>query len=279
VHAKAVLCLERAGVFDELLGRAHFAAPAGGIVVAEEEIARELHFIAQLAAEQRVNRHAEPLADEVEARELDRRVQLRAVVVEARRRIADLEAERLELERIVADEVLLQPDERELRGLAAAAHFPQPDEAVVGLDLDDRAHEPAPVGAVRVPERRLERHRDGGRPDVDDLHSGSATAIWARSPPSTRSSVPVTKLARSLARNAIASATSSARATRPSGCARPHVTTVSSTVLSPLKRPAAHRSIGVSTEPGQRALQRMLSAAWSIAIAFVSATIAPLLAA
>ena len=47
---------------------------------------------------------------------------------------------------------------------------------------------------------------------------------------------------------------------------------------SPLRSSAAQRSIGVSTEPGQTALTRMLSAAWSSAIARVSAISAPLLA-
>ena len=102
VRREAVRRLERRRVGDELLRRAHFALAGDGIGVAEEEIARELDGVAQLAAEQRVHGHAELLAHDVEARELDRRVELRAVVVEARRRIADLEAHRFEREHVVA---------------------------------------------------------------------------------------------------------------------------------------------------------------------------------
>ena len=86
VRREAVRRLERARVGDELLGRAHLALAGFGIGVAEEEIARELDGVAQLAAEQRMDGHAELLADDVEAGELDRRVQLRAVVVQARGR-------------------------------------------------------------------------------------------------------------------------------------------------------------------------------------------------
>ena len=71
---------------------------------------------------------------------------------------------------IVADEIRLQRAERGLGRLAAAAHLAQPDQAVVGLDLDDGADEPPPVAAVRVAQRRLERNGDGGRADVGDLH-------------------------------------------------------------------------------------------------------------
>ena len=153
---------------DELLRRAHLAVARGGFGVAEEQVARELDRVAQLAAQQRVHGHAELLAHDVEARELDRRVQLRAVVVEARRRIADLEPQRLEREDVVAGEVGQEPGERARRVLAAAAHLAQPDVAVARFDLDDRAHEPAPVRAVAVQDRRLERDGDGRGADGGD---------------------------------------------------------------------------------------------------------------
>ena len=50
---------------------------------------------------------------------------------------------------------------------------PSPIDAVIGLDLDDGAHEPAPVAAVRVAQRRFQRNRDGCGADVYDLHFGS----------------------------------------------------------------------------------------------------------
>ena len=130
VRREAVLRLERRRVRDELLRRAHLALARDRIGVAEEQVARELDGVAQLAAEQRVHGHAELLAHDVEARELDRRVQLRAVVVEARRRVADLEAQRLEREHVVAREVGQEPGERARRVLAAAAHLAQADVAV-----------------------------------------------------------------------------------------------------------------------------------------------------
>ena len=163
---------------DELLGRAHLAALRLRVVVAEEQVARELDRVAQLAAEQRVHRHAELLADDVEARELDRRVQLRAVVVEARGRVADREAQRLEPEDVVAAQVVGERGERARRVLAAAAHLAQADVAVGGLDLDDRAHEAAPVRAVAVQDRRLERHRDRGGADRGDRGGGHRGAAW-----------------------------------------------------------------------------------------------------
>src|SRR5690606_40115090 len=90
----------------------------------------------------------------------------------------------------------------------------------VGLDLDDRADEPPPVRAVGVPQRRLQRHRHGGRADVDDPHarahrpasvvslSGSTTALPAVSAPSILTSAPVTNDARLDSRNSMTSATS-----------------------------------------------------------------------
>ena len=148
-------------VRDELLRRADLALAGHGIGVAEEEIARELHGVAELAAQKRVHGHAELLAHDVEAGELDRRVELRAIVVKARRRIADLEPQRFEGEHIVPVEVAQEARERARRVLAATTHLAQPDVTVGGLDLDDRAHEAAPMRAVAVQKRRLERNGDG----------------------------------------------------------------------------------------------------------------------
>ena len=160
---------------DELVDRADLAAlPSRGFGVAEEQIRRERHAVAQLAAEDVVDRHAPLLAEDVEAGELQRGEHLRAVVVERRGRVGDQEAHLLELRRVVADEVRLERLERRVRALPAAAHLAQADEPFVGLDLDDGADEASPVAAVGVPQRRLERHGDGRGPDVGDLHGDTS---------------------------------------------------------------------------------------------------------
>src|SRR5690606_8284826 len=133
----------------------------------------------------------------------------------------------------------------------------------VGLDPVKLARlATAPDASVRVHRHTLRMVEPGlgQEPVVEDLHRhslGIAAGLTARSPPSTRYSEPVTNEERSLARNATTSATSAGLATRPSGWVRPHAATVSSTVCSPRNRPAAQRSIGVSTEPGQTALARI----------------------
>jgi hypothetical protein len=160
VRGESVRGLERRRLRDELLRRAHFALPCRRIGVAKEEVAREIDGIAQLAAQQRMHGNAELLAHDVEAGELDRGVELRAIVVEARGGIADLEAQRLERENVVAAEIVEETRERARRVLAAAAHLSQADEAVGGLHFDDRPHEAPPMGAVAVQERRLEWNRD-----------------------------------------------------------------------------------------------------------------------
>src|SRR5439155_9834087 len=257
VRAEAEAAAELGGVLDELGLRAHLALARLRVRVAEEEVARERYLLAEFAPEQLVDGYTEPLAEQVEAGELDRRVHLHAVVVEAGGRVADLEPERGQVCRVVADQVALQPLDQETGALAAAPELAQPDQTVVGLDLDDRAHEPAPVRAVRVPERRFQWDRHRRRAQILDLRlhelraslaaSGKATPIRARRPPSIRTSPPVIAAARSLARKATSSATSSALMILPSGCSRPQSATTSSTPRSPLKRSAAHPSIGVST--------------------------------
>ena len=167
--------LQRGRFGDQLLGRAHFSLAGHGVRVPEEEVACELDGIAELPAEERVHGNAELLAHDVEARELDRRVELRAVVVEARGRIADLEPQCLECEHVVPGEIAQEAGEGARGVLPAAAHFPQADVAVRGLDLDDRAHEAAPVGAVAVQQRRFERNGDGRGANRGDRggHGGS----------------------------------------------------------------------------------------------------------
>ena len=88
--------------------------------------------------------HAELLSDDVEAGELDRRVELRPVVVEARRGVADREAHRLEAEHVVAAQVTGERGERARRVFAAAAHLAQADVTIGGLDLDDRSARTGP---------------------------------------------------------------------------------------------------------------------------------------
>src|SRR5690349_5867686 len=159
---------ERLRMGDQLLGGTHFGAPCLRIRVTEEQIAREFDRIAELPTEQRMHGDTELLPDDVETRELERRVQLRAIVVEARGRIADREAHRLEPEHVVPQQIALQRRERACRVFAAAAHFAEADVAVPGLDFDDRPYEAAPMRAIAVQQRCFERYRDRGRADRSD---------------------------------------------------------------------------------------------------------------
>ena len=112
--------------------------------------------------------HAKFLTDDVETRKLDCGVQLRAIVVKARGRIADCEAHRLKPEHIVADQIILQRREGARCIFTAAAHFAEADVTVIGLDLDDRAHEAPPMRAIAVQQRCFEWHRHGGRANRGD---------------------------------------------------------------------------------------------------------------
>src|SRR5204862_7948035 len=115
------------------------------VPMADEQVRRERHAVAQLPAEQIVHRPTELLAEDVEAGELEGGEDLRAVVVERCGRVRDLEAHLLELRRIVADEVTLHRPKRRLRRFTAAAHLAESSQAVVGIDLNDRADETSPV--------------------------------------------------------------------------------------------------------------------------------------
>jgi len=96
-------------------------------------------------------------------------VHLDAIVVEAGGRVADLEPQRLQLERVMAEQVATQAAERDLGALAAAAHLAQPGDADIGVDLHDGADETSPMRPGGVPQRRLERHGDRGGAQVGDL--------------------------------------------------------------------------------------------------------------
>src|ERR1700736_4825775 len=200
-------------------------------------------------------------------------MELQAVVVERGDRIHDLPAQLLELERIVADEVLLQALDRHLGRLATAAHLAEAGPPRVGIELDDGADEAAPMGAVRMAERRFERDRDRGGAEIGDLHlvpslSSRGAPLSGRSrPPSTTSVAPVTNEARSEARNATASATSRGAAIRPSGC-MPRTVLMSASGWG--SSPTTERSMGVSTLPGATALTRTPSPAKSSAMLRVS---------
>jgi len=65
----------------------------------------------------------------------------------------------------------------------------------------------------------------GSHPSRHAGQSRSVTGRPASKPPSMTNCAPETKLARSEARNAMSSATSSGFATRPKGCMRPHSAT------------------------------------------------------
>ena len=117
------------------------------------------------------HRHAPLLAEDVEAGELQRGQDLRAVVVERRRRIGDQEAHLLELRRVVADQIRLQRRRTPPRRVSPPPPIsPSPINAFVGLDFDDGADEPPPMAPVGVAQRRFERNGDRGGADVGDLH-------------------------------------------------------------------------------------------------------------
>ena len=107
----------------------------------------------------------------IEARELQRRQNLRAVVIERRRGIGDEEPHFLQTRRIVADEVGFHGAKSGFGGFAAAAHFAQADEAVIRFYFDDGAYKAAPVAAIGVAQRGFERDGNGRRANVGDSHT------------------------------------------------------------------------------------------------------------
>ena len=175
VGAESALLFQGTGLGDELLQGPHLAGAVYGVGVAEEQVRRERHLIAQAAPEDLGYRHAPGLAQHVEAGELDGGEELRPLVVQRRGRIGDEEAQLFDPPRVAPDEVRFQGLGRGARALATTPQLPQAHEAGVGLDLDDRPHEAAPVAAVGVAQRRLERYGDGGRANVGNLHSDKLT--------------------------------------------------------------------------------------------------------
>src|SRR5919112_2152477 len=181
VRSETVLFLECPRMLHQLVGGPDLGLPRLGIRVPEKEVAGEGHPVPELAAEQRVNREFELLPHQVQTPKLYGGMKLGAVVVEARRRVHDLEPERLELEGIVANEVGFEAFESTLRALPTSPHLAQPDEAVVGLLLDYGAHEASPVGPAGMLQRRLQWDRYGGRSYVGYLQGSSyATAVLFR---------------------------------------------------------------------------------------------------
>ena len=99
--------LERVG--DELFAGANLARSIARIRITKKQIRSKWHAVAHLPADDVVNRHAPLLPEDVETGKLERGQNLRAIVVERRRRIRDQKAHLLELRRIAADEYDLSP--------------------------------------------------------------------------------------------------------------------------------------------------------------------------
>ena len=87
-------------------------------------------------------------------------MELSAIVVEARRRIADREAQGFELEYVVAFQVTDQALDTRACDFAAAAKLTEADISVVSFHFNHRAHKAPPVRSVAVQQRRFERHGD-----------------------------------------------------------------------------------------------------------------------
>ena len=93
-------------------------------------------------------------------------MQLRAVVVEARRRVANSEAQGFQLEYVVAFEIANQALDPAARYLATTTKFAKSNVTVISLDFNNRSHKPPPVRSVTVQQRRFQRHRDWRRANV-----------------------------------------------------------------------------------------------------------------
>src|SRR4029453_10022426 len=95
VRPESVFLLELARVFHELIGRAHRAAPiSGGIAI--EQVRRERDAVANASAEEVAHRNPPRLTKNIQAGELERRDDLRAVVIERGGRVGEQEAHLLE---------------------------------------------------------------------------------------------------------------------------------------------------------------------------------------
>ena len=145
-------------------------SPVRGFGIAEEAVGGERDAVAQPAAENLADRHAPGLSQNVEAGEFQRGQNLRPVVVERRRGIGDQEAHLLDARGVVAHQVGLHGAEDGFGRFAAAAHFAEPDQAVIRLHFDDGADEASPVAAIGMAQRGFQRHRDRGRANIPDFH-------------------------------------------------------------------------------------------------------------
>ena len=115
------------------------------------------------AAEERRDRDSGDLADDVPQRDLDRPV------------ATGVEVDRLEDADVAGDRQRIAADEQVLEGLEAVHRVARSDadDALVGLDPDDRRRERAPRD--RVPggrERRVERQDETVEADGGDTHAG-----------------------------------------------------------------------------------------------------------
>src|SRR5262245_20490024 len=177
VRAESVALSQIARVRDQLLDGSHFARAVFRVRVAEEEIRSERHAIPQTTAEDVTYGNAPLLPQNVEAGEFQRRQNLRAVVVERGRRVGDQKPHFFQLRRIVADQIAFHRAEDGFCRFAAAAHLAETDQTFIGFNFNDGADEASPVAAVRVTERRFQRHSNGSGSNISDLHTISA-GLW-----------------------------------------------------------------------------------------------------
>jgi hypothetical protein len=63
----------------------------------------------------------------------------------------------------MSNQVTLKRLKDGFRGFATATHFTEPDQTFISFDFNDRPHEPSPVTAVRMAQRRLERNSHSRR--------------------------------------------------------------------------------------------------------------------
>ena len=114
-------------------------------------VAIDAHLVAKPAAEHLVDRHAVGLAGEIPQRDLDRRdaAALPAVAAE----LLDAAKQPVDVARVLAKQPALQ--HQRIGGAGAVAHLAKPDDALVGVDLE---------------QRRGERRAD----DLGDPHVGDA---------------------------------------------------------------------------------------------------------
>ena len=116
------------------LRRLPVSVPLGSVGVG---VAIDAHLVAELAAEHLVDRDAIGLAGEVPERDLDRRdaAALPAVAAE----LLDAAEQPVDVARVLAEQPALQ--HQRVGGAGAVAHLAKPDDALVGVDLEQRRGE------------------------------------------------------------------------------------------------------------------------------------------